>query len=357
MLQHCSDEISPVLAALYRKSLRDRKVPAEWKQANVVPIFKKGSKSDAGNYRPISLTCVCCLVMESILKDDIIAHLDRNKVINKTQHGFKSGRSCTTNLLEFLEPVTKASDDGKPVDIVYLDFAKAFDKVPHGRLLSKVAAAGIWGQVLDWIRDWLSGRTQRVVINGKFSDWTPVLSGVPQGSVLGPLLFNIYINDIDSAVTARQIIKKFADDTKLGQIIDSPAAAAELQATLNNIYEWSVTWGMKFNISKCHVMHVGKNNTTHVYTMGGQRLAVTKSEKDVGVIISDNLKPNEQCKKAAATASAVLGQIHRAFHYRDRHTYVRLYAQYVRPHLEFAASAYWQHIKTRVVREPVPESA
>jgi Reverse transcriptase (RNA-dependent DNA polymerase)/Endonuclease-reverse transcriptase len=176
LLQECANEISPILAAIFRKSMNTSTVPAEWKQANVVPIFKKGAKHDPSNYRPISLTFVCCRVMESILKDDITAHLTRNNIISKSQHGFRACRSCTTNLLEFMEPVTKACDQGKSVDIVYLDFAKAFDKVPHGRLLTKIAAAGIGGQLFRWIKEWLTGRTHRVVINGSFSSWAPVLS-------------------------------------------------------------------------------------------------------------------------------------------------------------------------------------
>jgi hypothetical protein len=320
--------------------MNEGKVPTDWKKANVVLIFKKGAKAEACNYRPISLTCVCCRVMESIIKEDIVGHLDRNKIIKNSQHGFKAGRSCTTNLLEFFEPVTKAVDQGKPVDIVYLDFATAFDKVPHGRLLNKLAVAGISGNLYRWIKDWLTDRYQRVVINGQYSEWTRVLSGVPQGSVLGPILFNIFINDLDSAVTAGQLLKKFADDTKVGQILENSTSALELQASLDNLFNWSVTWGMEFNLKKCHVMHVGPTNQAHVYTMGGQQLSVSTAERDVGVTVSDNLKPTDQCKKAAATANAVLSQIQRAFHYRDRHTYVKLYVQYVRPHLEFASPAW-----------------
>jgi Reverse transcriptase (RNA-dependent DNA polymerase) len=151
ILRECRDQFSPVLAALYRKSINHGKVPTEWKQANVVPIYKKGSKSDPNNYRPISLTCVCCRVMESVLKDDIVAHLSRNKVISNSQQGFRAGRFCTSNLMEFFEVVTKEADQGKSVDVVYLDFAKAFDKVPHHRLLAKIKAAGINGKLLLWI--------------------------------------------------------------------------------------------------------------------------------------------------------------------------------------------------------------
>jgi Reverse transcriptase (RNA-dependent DNA polymerase)/Endonuclease-reverse transcriptase len=340
LLKECSEEISPVLAMLYRKSMDQCSVPTDWKNANVVPIFKKGSKSDASNYRPISLTCICCRMMESIIKEDIVAHLDRNRIIAKSQHGFQKNRSCTTNLLEFLEKVTEAADSGQPVDVVYLDFAKAFDKVPHARLLRKVEAAGIGGHVLKWIKDWLSDRKQRVIVNGAFSGWRAVLSGVPQGSVLGPVLFNIFINDIDREATCNQILKKFADDTKIAQILNSPNAAGELQATLDRLSAWATKWGMAFNVAKCHVMHIGRHNPRHKYKMLGQDLTITTSEKDVGVIISDTLKPSEQCRRAAQTANAVLGQILRSFHFRDRHVYVQLYVQYVRPHLEFATPAW-----------------
>ena len=138
LLQKCSDQLAPVLATIYKKSLNKGEVPEEWKQATVVPIYKKGSKAAPGNYRPVSLTCVSCKIMESLIKDDIMQHLSRNGLVNKTQHGFMKGRSCTTNLLEFLDKVTESADKGERIDIIYLDFAKTFDKVPTERLLKKV---------------------------------------------------------------------------------------------------------------------------------------------------------------------------------------------------------------------------
>jgi hypothetical protein len=181
---------------------------------------------------------------------------------------------------------------------------------------------------------------------------------VPQGSVLGPILFNIFINDLDSVVTVEQILKKFADDTKLGQVLEGPESVAALQSTLHKLCDWSAQWGMQFNIAKCHVMQMGRNNPCHGYQMNGQQLAVTKAERDVGVIISDNLKPSDQCKSAANTAGAVLGQILRAFHYRDRNVFVKMYVQYVRPHLEFAAPAWapWS-VADKACLEKVQERA
>jgi len=266
---------------VFKKSLSQGDVPSGWREANIVPIFKKGSKTQCSNYRPVALTSVCCKVLESILRDDIVNHLEGNKLLNNSQHGFRKHRSCTTNLIEFMEFVTAAADKGEAVNVVYLDFSKAFDKVPVKRLLEKIKAHGIQGEVLRWVTAWLTGRRQRVVLGNKKSSWKNVLSGVPQGSVLGPILFNIFINDIDEAVRNGQLIKKFADDTKVAQIIRGPLDRQQFQATLERLLEWSRTWAMPFNVEKCHIMHVGRGNPNFEYSMGGQRLGMTEAERDV----------------------------------------------------------------------------
>ena len=332
--------MAPALAIIFNKSMEEGSVPCDWKLANVTPIFKKGKKGDPGNYRPVSLTSVPCRVMESCMRDDVVDHLVRNALIKDSQHGFMRNKSCTTNLLEFLETVTAANDNGHAVDVVYLDFSKAFDKVPHRRLVEKFKAHGIAGKVLGWVQAWLTGRQQRTVLNGEASDWADVDSGVPQGSVFGPLAFVIYINDIDNVTRLITIMNKFADDTKCGQVIMSPGDIAILQKCLDDLVDWADKWGMSFNLTKCKVMHVGRTNPMAVYTMSGHTMDSIDFERDIGVKVHKSLRPSLQCSEAANRANAVLGQVSRAFHFRDRRVFVQLYKQYVRPHLEFAVPAW-----------------
>ena len=339
-LQSNAKALAPALAAIFNKSLQEGTVPDDWKCANVTPIHKKGTKSDPGNYRPVSLTSVPCRTMEACIKDEIVDHLVTNSLISDSQHGFMKKKSCTTNLLHFLEKVTAEQDRGNPVDIVYLDFSKAFDKVPHRRLIEKFKAHGITGKVLEWIEAWLSGRTQRTVLYGECSDWADVTSGVPQGSVLGPLAFIIFINDLDAHALLITIMNKFADDTKCGQVVKSPGDVSTLQQCLNDLVDWANKWGMAFNVQKCKVMHVGRTNPKSTYSMNGVNLTTTEAERDIGVKVHHSLRPSLQCSEAAQRGNAVLGQISRSFHYRDRKTFIQLYKQYVRPHLEFAVPAW-----------------
>lgn len=340
-LSDYADVLAAPLTIIFNKSMESGQVPEDWRVANVTPIYKnKGVKSKAENYRPISLTSIPCKLMESIIRDAVVDYLTRHNLIKNTQHGFMSRRSCTTNLLEFLEGCTRIYDNGDPIDIIYLDFAKAFDKVPHSRLLNKMRSLGITGNILRWTETWLRDRRQRTVLNGSLSDWLAVLSGVPQGSVLGPLLFVIFINDIDGCAEQIALLLKFADDTKVGNRAATIDERKNLQACLDKLTAWANKWCMSFNTDKCKVLHVGKSNPKQEYTMNGSPLAETVKERDIGVNITNDLKPSSHCAESARRANAILTQISRAFMYRDRKVFLQLYKQFVRCHLEFAVPAW-----------------
>jgi Reverse transcriptase (RNA-dependent DNA polymerase)/Endonuclease-reverse transcriptase len=340
LLKELKNILCKPLAIIFRFSVDNGVVPQDWKRAKVVPIYKKGSKSDPGNYRPVSLTSVPCKILESLIKDAVMNHLINENLIKQSQHGFMPGRSCTTNLTMFLDSLTKAVDEGKAADIFYLDFAKAFDKVPHKRLMVKVRAKGISGKLYNWIEAWLRGRTQSVAVGSAESADSNVESGVPQGTVMGPPLFTIFIDDIDDVVKLVELLIKFADDNKGMKIIENETDREKLQSTLNSLCEWASTWDMQFNVAKCKIMHVGRGNPCYKYYMNGVELKSVDEETDVGVVIHKSLKPARQCEKAANTAKAVLGLVQRNFHYRDRKVYLKLYKQYVRPHLEFSSPAW-----------------
>jgi hypothetical protein len=193
--------------------------------------------------------------METFIHDRVMLFCVENKLITKAQHGFVKKKGCVTNLLEARDILTEAVHLGYAADVIYTDFSKAFDKVPHRRLLHKLRAYGICGTLLKWIESWLVGRQQRVVIDGHSSEWKSVTSGVPQGSVLGPLLFVLYINDLPDRIGTN--IKLYADDSKIINIIKSPNDSLELQTDIDRAVNWSHMWLMPFNIDKCKVMHVG----------------------------------------------------------------------------------------------------
>ena len=341
LLTELKEVVAQPICIIFNKSLSTGEVPEDWRIANVSPIFKKGSRATPSNYRPISLTSVVSKLLESLICEAIVKHLKANCALRDSQHGFVSHRSSLTNLLEYLETITKLVDQGHSMDVFYLDFSKAFDRVPHQRLLAKLKAHGINGNIYHWIEAWLKNRRQRVVLNGFESSWSHVPSGVPQGSVLGPLLFLIFINDIDTAVDAVNcVLIKFADDTKGLQKVDSPNDANKLQNNLNNLFEWSKEWQMLFNLEKCHVLHFGSKNPKNIYTIDSRPLIHVDEEKDLGVLITSSCTPSRQVNSAAVKGNQVLGQLLRTFTFRDRHTFVRLYKQYVRPHLEYCVQAW-----------------
>ncbi len=339
LLSEAKEELAVPLAIIYNQSLDAGELPADWKIAHISPIFKKGSRHLPSNYRPVSLTSVVCKMLESIIRDKVISHMDRNNLFCKDQHGFLSGRSTVTQLLESLEEWTALLEDSEGVDVLYCDFQKAFDSVPHQRLLAKVSSYGIEGTLLKWIESFLVHRQQCVVLNDTKSSWVEVTSGIPQGSVLGPLLFVIFINDIAEVVSCG--IKIYADDTKIYSPIDSEADCLNLQQNIDNLLEWSHQWQLIFHPEKCHILHLGKKqDLEHRYSMEGVPLDTTEVEKDLGVHVDSELNFRTHCLKIAATANKLVGICHRSFTYMDCGVFLYLFKGIIRPRLEYASSVW-----------------
>ncbi len=316
-----SNTIDKPLCLIYNRSLEESVVPKDWRRTEVIPVHKKGPINLPCNYRPISLTSIACKIMESIIREYLMKHMIDNDLFAEQQHGFLPGRSCVTQLLDVLDDWFLNFDNNVPVDEIYLDMVKAFDTVPHRRLFTQLHSYGITEKIHSWIRAFLTDREQRTRINGSFSNWTKVLSGIPQGSVLGPILFLLYINCLPDSIKTK--IRLFADDSKIWNAIRTTADCEQLQSDLTSLENWSSTWQLKFNQSKCKVLHIGRTPSQHQYHMhdsNGIRQPLEKStaEKDLGVWVEDQLTFTTHTAKSAAKANCLLGLIRRTFKHLDK---------------------------------------
>lgn len=355
VLKECSAEIAHVLACIFNQSLLQASVPDDWLQANVAPIFKKGERYDPANYRPVSLTCICCKTLEHILVSNIMQHLSDYNILVESQHGFRSGRSCETQLVQFVHDLYANLDGAhnrghKQTDLIIMDFAKAFDKVPHRRLLYKLEYYGIRNSMLRWIAAWLSGRTQKVVLDGVCSDPAPVLSGVPQGSVLGPVLFLIFINDLPDNINST--VRLFADDCVLYRNIRRSEDQQTLQDDLDKLAHWEDAWLMKFNVAKCHSMrvtkHLPQNQYIYDYVLHNQVLENVKSAKYLGVTISDDLDWGQHINNITSKATKTLGFLRRNLSLAPKETKAAAYRALIRPQLEYAAPVWDPYHQTDI---------
>ena len=316
ILKNCAVGLAFPLTCIYKVSYNCGYLPEEWKLANVVPIFKKGSKTEVKNYRPISLTCLVMKVFERIVKEKLLSLT--NDLLDPRQHGFLEHKSCTTNMVLFCDSLALSLNENIINHVIYFDFAKAFDSVNHDLLLHKLKSHyNIDGILLKFLTNYLKGRTQRVVLGSESSSTMAVNSGVPQGSILGPLLFVLFINDLPSEVSEGTDIILYADDTKMWRKIRSPLDCSILQRDINSLNEWANRNKMKFHPSKCKVLSISSrthDNLSVVYSLGGTVLEFVNTEKDLGVDITPKLSWTVQCDRIYTKACQQLGIVRRNGH-------------------------------------------
>ena len=340
LLKKCKYSLATPLYMVWRKSLDESSVPSFEKHANITPIHKSGSRAIAKNYRPIALTSHLIKIFEKVIRKYIIAYIEENCLFNDSQHGFRSGRSCLSQLLAHYDLITSLLESGHNVDVVYLDFAKAFDKVDFNITLSKLHSIGITGRLHKWIHNFLTPRTQSVIVNGEKSKPVNVLSGVPQGSVLGPLLFLILLGDIDADIN-KAYVSSFADDTRLTYPIDNELDVEAMQRELETIYKWASDNNSTFNSEKfeCIRYRCNKNldDNTKYHADDGSEIDYEHHLKDLGVTVSDNGTFDQHIHNIVLQARQKSGWIFRTFHTRARFPMIILWKQLVRPILDYCS--------------------
>ena len=336
IMKELAQSIAPILQMIFQRSYNTGQIPMEWKEANVVPAYKKGPKTDPANYRPISLTCITCKLMEHIIASNIMKHARQNNIIYDLQHGFLDKRSCETQLLEFQCDILANLEGNHQTDVLIMDFSKAFDKVSHKHLIGKLEYYGMRGRTNRWIEAFLTDRQQCVVLEGESSDKVPVTSGVPQGSVLGPCLFLYYINNM--ATNIKSTVRLFADDTIAYLTIKGLQDAEQLQEDLNMLGEWEQKWLMEFHPQKCEVLSISKsrNVTYHPYKLHGHELKHTSQAKYLGITMTSDFRWNTHIHNITAKASRNLGFLKRNLQSSSSSIKERAYKALVRPLLEYA---------------------
>ena len=327
VLKNCAGSLAYPLSLLFKTSYNTGQIPDEWKLANVVPVHKRGSKLSVENYRPISLTCLVMKIFEKIIRDELMKKCEH--ILNSNQHGFLPAKSCTTQMIPFIESIALAMNEGYRTDVVYFDFAKAFDAVNHDIILEKLKNQfKIDGALLKFLVNYLQNRKQCVLIGGAKSDLTGVRSGVPQGSILGPLLFVLFINDMSEIISSDTMIALYADDTKIWRKICTWKDHEILQMDIAALHEWSVKNKMKFHPHKCKVLPIapigkGLDNiwdqifpcNIFYYNLNGVELNYVESEKDLGIFVSKNLSWVDQILALYSKASSRLGLLKRTLHF------------------------------------------
>ena len=348
LLKESAESIADTLVHIFNTSLQNGEVPKDWKEALVTPIYKKGDRFQCANYRPVSLTCIASKMLEHIVACHLMRFLSHHNLLYSKQHGFRPRLSCETQLIELISDISNSLDKGHEIDACLLDFSKAFDKVNHSKLLYKMKMIGVSQQIVRGTDSFLHNRSQRVALDGKSSESCEVTSGVPQGSVVGPILFLIYINDLP--LNAECDVRLFADDTI---VYTNTNNDSQLQMDLNSLEQWEADWDMHFNPSKCEVIRFSRKKkpaVQRVYTLHDENIPHVSTIKYLGVKIQSDLRWNAHIDYTTSKASSTLGFIKRTIPPQSTTLRARAYKQLIRPILEYASCSFDPLPKTQATK-------
>ena len=345
ILKKCANSLKLPISYILRYSFLHGIVPTKWKESIIIPLHKSGPKSNPNNYRPISLCSSVSKIAERCFLAEISSFLYNHNVIPPTQYGFVPKSSVVSQLIETIDDWTKALDNGYLVDIVYFDFAKAFDSINHDLLLQKLCNYGLTGNCIKWLSSYLNNRTFRVKINNSLSESAISKCGVPQGSVIAPFLFNVFIADLPTKFVLKTVaIKQFADDLKAYIIYkknDEISAHNDLQKFINHVTTWSSTSLLKLSITKCKILHLGRNNSHNPYTILNQPLNVVVDHiRDLGLLVTPDLKWKVHIRNICLTALRRWFNILRVIKSTNYTVLRQIYVSYVRPKLEFPSQVF-----------------
>ena len=330
---------------IFQESLNSGFIPEDWRKGVIVPIYKRNGKpTEVASYRPISLTSVVSKLLERILHTYMEQYLLSNSLICRNQHGFLKRKATATNLLECMNDWTKSVDNKCPVDAIYVDLAKAFDSVSHPKLMFKLKEIGFGGGVLEWLRSFLCSRVQCVRVQNFLSPYEPVLSGVGQGTILGPLIFLVYVNEVMTVPLSNSCLKLYADDAKLYGEAKSIPEAREIQSDLDKVSTYFNDWQLNVNVDKCEVLHLGYGNPNFQYVISNADLPQVSFCRDLGILISNDFNSLKHCTQISRNAYFKLKQFQMCFSCSDVNFQVFVFKTYIRPLLEYNTHIWSPHL-------------
>ena len=341
--KHTISSITFPLSVLFRSFMDLHDLPSEWKEAVITPIFKKANPSECCNYRPIAITCICCKLFESIVVSNLLDYLNDRNLINNCQHGFFLKHSCLTNLLESCRDWSVSLSNHKSILVANIDFQRAFDSVSHNKLLHKLSAYGIHGNLYLCLASFLSNRFQRVKVGSAVSSNRPVGSGVPQGSVVAAILFNLFINDLTDTLDSNIVSKLFADDVTLYTTVTNPVSHAHFQSALNTIMSWSNEWQLPISNAKSNIFVIGKPVDATFTLDGTSPLGTVSSVLSLGITLEHDLDFSSHIHNIVTKAKRTASLIFRCFYSKHVHQLLRAYVVYVRPLVEYATQIWSPH--------------